>query len=132
MAAIRSGGKAVTTAASNTTNTTASLTGKLSAEVNKAQNAKAKMAKQFKEQPKVKVQISPFYRPYFGNNMPIILNGIAVYVPCDGKMYEIPKAFADIVGERIGRIDRLIQKQGVMGGIIEESYAGENELLSEA
>lgn len=130
MAAIRSGGKAATAAAPK--NNTATLTSKLSTEVNAAQNAKAAMAKQFREQEKVRVQISPFYRPYFGNNMPIILNGIAVYIPCDGKMYEIPRAFADIVGERIGRVDRLIQKQGVMGGIIEESYAGENELLNEA
>lgn len=127
-ATIKSGGAAKAAPS----NTTASLTNQLSQQVSSAQTAKARMAIMYKEEEKVKVQISPFYRPYFGNNMPIILNGIAVYVPCDGRMYEIPKSFADIVGERIGRIDRLIAKQGVMGGIIEESYAGENELLNEA
>lgn len=127
-ATIKSGGAAKAAPS----NTTATLTNQLSQQVSAAQTAKSKMAVMYKAEEKVKVQISPFYRPYFGNNMPIILNGIAVYVPCDGKMYEVPKSFADIVGERIGRIDRLIQKQGVMGDIIEEAYAGECELLNEA
>jgi hypothetical protein len=66
---------------------------------------------------KVRVTISPFYRPNFGNVMPVGINGICVYVPCDGKTYLIPKTFADLVTERIMRVDDFITKQSRMADV---------------
>ena len=118
-----------------TTNTettnTATVTRQLADAVDKAQARKHALTQQYMAQQKVRVQGSPFYRAYFGNVMPIIINGIGVYVPRDGKTYEIPKAFADVFKERIARVDALIQKQGTMADYIEEAYAGEVSLISE-
>ena len=71
------------------------------------------------------------YRPYFGNNMPIILNGIAVYVPLDGQQYEIPESFAAIFMDRISRIDEQINMRKRMSAISDniEAYAGERDLI---
>lgn len=123
-------------AAAKTTNTTlsagtASVTRKLSAEVNAAQARKHELSEYYKNEKKVRVTGSPMYRPYFGNNMPIQINGIMVYVPMDGRTYEIPKTFADVFRNRIARIDALIQKQGMMANIIEETSPGEISLISE-
>ena len=116
-----------TTSQSNTQR----LTQKLTADVDEAKRRRHELVEQYKKEEKVKVQGSPFYRPYFGNNMPLQINGVGVYVPMDGKTYEIPKTFANLFHQRIARIDSLIQKQGVMSGIVEESYAGEVDLISE-
>lgn len=111
---------------------TASVTQKLAADVTKAQARKHELAQAYAKEKKVKVTGSPMYRPYFGNNMPIQVNGIMVYVPLDGRTYEIPKTFADVFKNRISRIDALIQKQGAMADFIEENSPGEVTLISEA
>lgn len=111
---------------------TASVTQKLAADVTRAQARKHELAQTYANEKKVRVTGSPMYRPYFGNNMPIQINGIMVYVPLDGKTYEIPKTFADVFRNRIARIDALIQKQGAMADFIEESSPGEVNLLNEA
>ena len=103
---------------------------KLAAEVNKLQHRKLELAKQYKSEEQVTVQGSPFYRPYFGDNMPIIINGIAVYVPLDGMPYKIPKTYADVFNTRLARVDSMIKKQGALSAIFEETYAGELDLLS--
>ena len=115
-----------------TTNQTAGLSTSLAAEVNRGQQKRRALARQYAAEEQVTVQGSPFYKPYFGSNMPIQINGIAVYVPLDGKPYKIPKTFADVFNTRLSRVDSLIQKQGQMSAIVEESYAGEVNLLSEA
>ena len=111
---------------------TASVTQKLAADVNKAQARKHELAQAYSQEKKVRVTGSPMYSPYFGNNMPIQINGISVYVPLDGRAYEIPKTFADVFKTRIARIDALIQKQGAMADFIEENSPGEVQLINEA
>ena len=107
------------------------MTQQLTADVDEAKRRRHELVQQYKKEEKVKDQRSPLYRPYFGNNMPLQINGVGVYVPMDGKTYEIPKTVANLFHRRIARIDSLIQKQGVMSGIVEESYAGEVDLISE-
>ena len=99
-------------------------------EVAERKNIKKDILTKLSKEKKVQVTGSPFYRPYFGNNMPIKINGIGIYVPLDGQPHNIPQSFANIFYERIARVDANIQSAGIMNNNIEESYAGENTLLS--
>ena len=119
-------------AQSNRAGDTQTMNLELTKQVNGLEEKKKTIAQQYREEAKVSVQGSPMYRPYFGNNMPIQVNGIMVYVPLDGRTYEIPKTFADVFKNRISRIDALIQKQGAMADFIEENSPGEVQLINEA
>lgn len=85
----------------------------------------------YKAEKKVAVQGSPMYRPYFGNTMSIVINGVAIYVPMDGQRYEIPETFAAVFLDRISRIDEQLNMRKRMAAISEnvESYAGEKCLI---
>lgn len=103
----------------------------LTAKVNALEDARRKVSEGYKNEKKITVSGSPMYRPYFGNNMPIIINGVAVYVPLDGQQYEIPESFAAVFLDRISRIDEQINMRKQMSAVSEnvESYAGEKTLI---
>ena len=82
-----------------------------------AQKRQRQLADYYKGQDKVVVQISPMYKPYFGNSMEISLNGIPIYVPCDNKRYEIPKSYAMEVNGRIRRVDAQINRESRMSDV---------------
>lgn len=110
---------------------TAAMNADLNAKVTALQQKNRSLVSYYKNEKKVPVQGSPMYRPYFGNNMPIILNGIAVFVPLDGQQYEIPESFAAIFMDRISRIDEQINMRKRMSAISDniEAYAGERDLI---
>lgn len=110
---------------------TAALNAELTAKVNNLQHKSTRLVDVYKQEKKVAVQGSPMYRPYFGNNMAIIINGIAIYVPLDGQQYEIPESFAAVFMDRISRIDEQINMRKQMSAISEniEAYAGERSLI---
>lgn len=62
------------------------------------------LLKTYKSEEKLPVTISPLYKPYFGASMTVSVNGISVIVPCDGKVYQIPKTHAV---EAMGRIEKI-------------------------
>lgn len=82
------------------------------------------------KQKRVSVTIAPQYRPYFGDVMAVFLQGLAVYVPVDGRSYQIPEDFAAIVHERLARVNAHLLKCERMSNIQAnvESYAGELQL----
>ena len=82
------------------------------------------------KQKRVSVTIAPQYRPYFGDVMAVFLQGLAVYVPVDGRSYQIPEDFAAIVHERLARVNAHLLKCERMSNIQAnvESYAGELKL----
>lgn len=110
---------------------TAALNSALETKVTALRNKNRNLVEYYRNEKKVPVQGSPMYRPYFGNNMPIILNGIAVYVPLDGQQYEIPESYAAIFFDRISRIDEQINMRKQMAAISDnvEAYAGERNLI---
>ena len=107
---------------------TAKANATLETEVRARQSAKKKMLEQFKAQDKVQVSGSPFYKPYFGEVMVIMINGITTAVPLDGRPHEIPAAFADEFYTRIHRIDAQNERLGILAANIEEDYIGEIDL----
>lgn len=115
----------------NTSNS-AALTSKLEQNVNQLQVKRRALADRYKKEKKVEVTISPMYRPYFGNNMPVQLNGIAIYVPINGQSYKVPESFAAVIKERITMIDEQIRAREAMSNVQAnfEKYAGEKDLLT--
>lgn len=105
-----------------------------SLEVRKLQQNQKDLARKYKAAEKVEVTISPMYRPHFGNQMPVVLNGIPIYVPCDGKAYLIPKQYAGIVKSRIRKVDDQIKRSAKLSNVKEnfEAYAGQKNLIGRA
>ena len=68
-------------------------------------HARKKLAEVYKREPKVSVMVAPMYAPYFGKVMHVMVNGISVAVPCDGRPYDIPQTFAGEVLRRINAIN---------------------------
>ena len=110
---------------------TAALNSALETKVTALRNKNKRLVEVYRNEKKIPVQGSPMYRPYFGNNMPIIINGIAIYVPLDGQQYEIPESFAAIFFDRISRIDEQINMRKRLAAISDnvEAYAGERNLI---
>ena len=54
------------------------------------------------------------YRPYFGNKMAGSINGITVYIPCDGKVYQIPKSHAIEAMSRVRKVDDMLTRKEKM------------------
>ena len=73
--------KSATTKRESTVVDTQAANLELSKKVNALEETRKSVAVTYKNEKKVAVQGSPMYRPYFGNNMPIIINGVAIYVP---------------------------------------------------
>ena len=101
---------------------TEALNLELSTQVNVLEAKRKKVSERYKQEKKVTVSGSPMYRPYFGNNMPIIINGVAVYVP---------ESFAAVFLDRISRIDEQINMRKQMSAVSDnvEAYAGEKSLI---
>ena len=126
--------KSATTKRESTVVDTQAANLELSKMVNALEETRKSVAVTYKNEKKVAVQGSPMYRPYFGNNMPIIINGVAIYVPLDGQLYEIPESFAAVFLDRISRVDEQIRVRKQMASVSEnsESYAGEKSLIRRA
>lgn len=126
--------KSATTKRESTVVDTQAANLELSKQVNALEETRKSVAVTYKNEKKIAVQGSPMYRPYFGNNMPIIINGVAIYVPLDGQQYEIPESFAAVFLDRISRVDEQIRVRKQMASVSEnsESYAGEKSLIRRA
>lgn len=124
--------KTNTQSRANTVIDTTAVNNELNAKVTALELTRKKVSEKYQKEPKVTVSGSPMYRPYFGNNMPIIINGVAVFVPLDGQQYEIPESFAAVFLDRISRIDEQINMRKRMSAVSEniEAYAGEKSLIN--
>lgn len=100
-----------------------------------ADERKAKFDKMMRDkgnkQELVKITPSPMYRPFFGNNMPITINGVAIFIPMDGQTYEVPKIFADEFNRRVMMIDEQERTRKGMSNVSNnhERYAGERNII---
>ena len=69
--------------------------------VKDAEAERKALARQFKKQDTVPVQVSPLYQPYFGKVMTVTINGASIAIPCNGKTYQVPATFAEEIKVRI-------------------------------
>lgn len=82
-----------------------------------AEKARKELVHFYRNEEKVAVTISPFYRPYLGKVVRKSVNGIIVDVPADGKTYQINKTHADQINNTIRKIDNMIARQKRAGDI---------------
>jgi len=67
--------------------------------------ARKRLATRYSQQPKRSVMVAPMYAAYFGKVMHVMINGISIAVPCDGRPYDIPKTFAEEVYRRLRAVN---------------------------
>jgi hypothetical protein len=65
----------------------------------------------YSAEPKISVMVAPMYADYFGKVMHVMINGISIAVPCNGKPYDIPETFAAEVFRRLRAINEQQQRQ---------------------
>lgn len=109
---------------------------KMTADNNKSVNALEKrrlgLVEEFKHEKKYKVKGAPAYQAYFGNVMSIVVNGVLIAVPLDGRSYEIPESFAQVFNTRIRQVDNMELQQAALADVTSnvEDTPGEKELIS--
>lgn len=75
------------------------------------------LAQVYSSQKRYPVRVAPSYAKHFGNNMRVVINGIAIVIRCDGGTYDIPEVFAAEVERRMREIDIIDMKSRKMGDI---------------
>lgn len=74
-------------------------------EMLKRETAQRTLAQFYASQRKLPVRIAPSYAKYFGNIMRVVVNGVAVAIPCNGQSYSIPVEFACECERRMREMD---------------------------
>jgi hypothetical protein len=97
----------------------------------KARTSKSRLsvlAREYAQEPKKPVSLAPFYAAYLGKVVRVSLNGISVFIPCNGRTYEVPESFAAELKGRVYRVNQSLNKQKKASDIKFERYAGELKL----
>lgn len=94
------------------------------------EQARKNLASIYLNEKKVPVTVSPFYAPYLGRVVPVLVNGIRVDIPADGRTYQINETHAGEVIAKIRRIDEMIARQKKAGDVSNnlESSIGELQI----
>jgi len=82
----------------------------------------------YRIQEKVPMYLSPMYRPYFGNVMRVMINGISIFFKVDGTVQLVPKDFADEITARRMAVDAILTKQNRMANIPSNFESAPGEL----
>ncbi len=85
--------------------------------LNDAETRRKRLTQVYKNEPKRSVYLSPMYRPYVGNVMRVMINGISIFFPVDGSAHEVPETFADEIEARRKAIDAILLKKNLMADI---------------
>ena len=95
--------------------------------VREGEKRKISLKQEYLAQEKIPVTISPMYKPYFGEVMELVINGIYVSIPCDGRAHEVPKTFASEANYRIYAVDNEQRRADRMADVANnhESIGGE-------
>lgn len=81
----------------------------------------------YKNEPKKPVTLQPAYAARLGSRARIAVNGIAVYIPCNGETYNINETHANEAMAKVRKINKLELKQQQLSKISRnfESTPGE-------
>ena len=82
-----------------------------------AEQRKKQLHKEYKEEKKVDMYLSPMYKPYFGNVMRVMINGISIFFKVDGSTQKVPETFAAEIVARRRAIDTMLTRQDKMANI---------------
>ena len=110
----------------------AAMTAENNQSVNALEKKRLSLVEKYKAEKKYKVKGAPAYQAHFGSVMSIIINGVLVTVPLDGRSYEIPESFAQVFNSRIRQIDNMALQQSALADVANniESMPGEKDLIT--
>ena len=110
----------------------AAMTADNNQSVNALEKKRFSLVEKYKAEKKYKVKGAPAYQAHFGSVMSIIINGVLVTVPLDGRSYEIPESFAQVFNSRIRQIDNMDLQQSALADVTNnvESMPGEKDLIT--
>lgn len=110
----------------------AAMTADNNQSVNALEKKRFSLVEKYKAEKKFKVKGAPAYQAHFGSVMSIIINGVLVTVPLDGRSYEIPESFAQVFNSRIRQIDNMALQQSALADVTNnvESMPGEKDLIT--
>lgn len=110
----------------------AAMTADNNQSVNALEKKRFSLVEKYKAEKKYKVKGAPAYQAHFGSVMSIIINGVLVTVPLDGRSYEIPESFAQVFNSRIRQIDNMALQQSALADVANniESMPGEKDLIT--
>ena len=110
----------------------AAMTADNNQSVNALEKKRLSLVEKYKAEKKYKVKGAPAYQAHFGNVMSIVINGVLITVPLDGRSYEIPESFAQVFNSRIRQIDNMALQQSALADVTNnvESMPGEKDLIT--
>ena len=110
----------------------AAMTAENNQSVNALEKKRFSLVEKYKAEKKYKVKGAPAYQAHFGSVMSIIINGVLITVPLDGRSYEIPESFAQVFNSRIRQIDNIALQQSALADVTNnvESMPGEKDLIT--
>ena len=110
----------------------AAMTAENNQSVNALEKKRFSLVEKYKAEKKYKVKGAPAYQAHFGSVMSIIINGVLIAVPLDGRSYEIPESFAQVFNSRIRQIDNMALQQSALADVTNnvESMPGEKDLIT--
>ena len=110
----------------------AAMTADNNQSVNALEKKRFSLVEKYKAEKKYKVKGAPAYQAHFGSVMSIVINGVLVTVPLDGRSYEIPESFAQVFNSRIRQIDNMALQQSALADVANniESMPGEKDLIT--
>lgn len=110
------------------TKATAEVMAEASKQLVQAQGFKEVLRKEYAAEDRVPLYLSPMYRPYFGQVMRVMINGVSIYFKVDGSSQMIPQTFADEITRRRMAIDNTLTKQNRMADIANNNETAPGEL----
>ena len=110
----------------------AAMTADNNQNVNALEKKRFSLVEKYKAEKKYKVKGAPAYQAHFGSVMSIVINGVLIAVPLDGRSYEIPESFAQVFNSRIRQIDNMALQQSALADVANniESMPGEKDLIT--
>ena len=110
----------------------AAMTADNNQNVNALEKKRFSLVEKYKAEKKYKVKGAPAYQAHFGSVMSIVINGVLIAVPLDGRSYEIPESFAQVFNSRIRQIDNMALQQSALADVTNnvESMPGEKDLIT--
>jgi len=75
------------------------------------------LVKKYLSEKKIPVTISPLYAPYLGRIVPVLVNGIRVDIPADGRTYQINSTHASEIIAKVRRINDMLARQKKVGDV---------------
>ena len=110
----------------------AAMTADNNQSVNALEKKRFSLVEKYKAEKKYKVKGAPAYQAHFGSVMSIVINGVLVTVPLDGRSYEIPESFAQVFNSRIRQSDNMALQQSALADVTNnvESMPGEKDLIT--